>query len=102
MTFERLFALIIMGHGRRQLLWFAVTGHPTPEWLAQQIIEAFPWDTALAFPVRDNDGCYKQALLDRLRSMGIRDRPTAPDRLGKIHMWNGSSARSAASASIMF
>jgi len=40
--FERLFALVIIGHGRRQLLWFAVTRHPTAEWLAQQIIEAFP------------------------------------------------------------
>ncbi len=41
-TFERLFALIVIGHGRRQLLWFAVTRHPTAEWLAQQIVEAFP------------------------------------------------------------
>jgi hypothetical protein len=40
--FERLFAFIIIGHGRRQLLWFAVTRHPTAEWLAQQIVEAFP------------------------------------------------------------
>ena len=39
--FERLFALVVIGHGRRQLLWFAVTRHPTAEWLAQQIIEAF-------------------------------------------------------------
>jgi hypothetical protein len=45
-TFERLFALLIIGHGRRQLLWFAVTRHPTAEWLARQIVEAFPWDTA--------------------------------------------------------
>ena len=45
-TFERLFALVVIGHGRRQLLWFAVTRHPTAEWLAQQIVEAFPWDTA--------------------------------------------------------
>jgi hypothetical protein len=40
--FERLFAFVIIGHGRRQLLWFAVTRHPTAEWLAQQIVEAFP------------------------------------------------------------
>ena len=40
--FERLFAFIIIGHGRRQLLWFAVTRHPTAEWRAQQIVEAFP------------------------------------------------------------
>ena len=77
-TFELLFALIVIGHGRRQLLWFAVTRHPTAEWLAQQIVEAFPWDTAPAYLVRDNDRSYGQVFLNRLRSMGIRDRPTAP------------------------
>jgi len=41
LTFEYLFAFLVMGHGRRRLLWFAVTRHPTAEWLAQQIIEAF-------------------------------------------------------------
>lgn len=77
-TFERLFALVVIGHGRRQLLWFAVTRHPTAEWLSQQIVEAFPWDTAPAYLVRDNDRSYGQVFLNRLRSMGIRDRPTAP------------------------
>jgi hypothetical protein len=77
-TFERLFALIVIGHGRRQLLWFAVTRHPTAEWLAQQLVEAFPWDTAPTYLVRDNDRAYGQVFLNRLRSMGIRDRPTAP------------------------
>jgi hypothetical protein len=40
-AFEQLFAFLVLGHGRRQLLWFAVTRHPTAEWLAQQITEAF-------------------------------------------------------------
>ena len=43
---DALQSFIIIGHGRRQLLWFAVTRHPTAEWLAQQIVEAFPWETA--------------------------------------------------------
>src|SRR5438067_10692695 len=43
LTFERLFAFLVLGHGRRQLLWFGVTRHPTAEWLARQITEAFPW-----------------------------------------------------------
>jgi hypothetical protein len=77
-TFERLFALIVIGHGPRQLLWFAVTRYPTAEWLAQQLVEAFPWDTGPAYLVRDNDRSYGQVFLNRLRSMGIRDRPTAP------------------------
>src|SRR5215831_9619552 len=40
LTFECLFAFLVVGHGRRQLLWFAVTRHPTAEWLAQQVVEA--------------------------------------------------------------
>jgi transposase InsO family protein len=78
LTFECLFAFLVVGHGRRQLLWFAVTRHPTAEWLAQQIVEAFPWNAAPTYLVRDNDGAYGQAFLSRVRAMGIRDRPIAP------------------------
>ena len=77
-TFELLFAFVVLGHGRRQLLLFAVTRHPTAEWLAQQIVEAFPWNVAPAYLVRDNDGAYGQAFRRRIRTMGIRDRPTSP------------------------
>ena len=77
-TFELLFAFVVLGHGRRQLLWFAVTRHPTAEWLAQQIVEAFPWNLAPAYLVRDNDGAYGQAFKRRIRTMCIRDRPTSP------------------------
>ena len=75
LTFERLFAFLVLGHGRRQLLWYAVTRHPTAEWLAQQILEAFPWNAAPTYLVRDNDRAYGQAFTRRLRTMGIRDRP---------------------------
>jgi hypothetical protein len=78
LTFEGLFAFLVVGHGRRQLLWFAVTRHPTAEWLAQQIVEAFPWNTAPSYLVRDNDGAYGQAFTSRVRAMGIRDRPISP------------------------
>jgi transposase InsO family protein len=77
-SFECLFAFIVVGHGRRQLLWFAVTRHPTAEWLGQQIVEAFPWTTAPAYLVRDNDRAYGQAFRRRVRAMGIRDRPISP------------------------
>ena len=77
-TFERLFAFLVVGHGRRELLWFAVTRNPTAEWLAQQIVEAFPWNTAPTYLVRDNDGAYGHAFTSRVRGMGIRDRPIAP------------------------
>src|SRR5713226_513257 len=57
-TFERLFAFLVLGHGRRQLLWFEVTRHPTAEWLAQQITEAFPWCSTPTYLLRDNDRVY--------------------------------------------
>ena len=78
LTFERLFALLVLGHGRRQLLWFEVTRHPTAEWLARQITEAFPWASAPTYLVRDNDGAYGHVFRSRLRAMGIRDRPISP------------------------
>ena len=78
LTFECLFAFLVVGHGRRQLLWLAVTRHPTAEWLAQQIVEAFPWGTAPTYLVRDNDRAYGQAFTNRVRTMGIRDRPISP------------------------
>jgi transposase InsO family protein len=75
LTFERLFAFLVLGHGRRQLLWFEVTRHPTAEWLARQITEAFPWTSAPAYLVRDNDRAYGDVFKSRVRAMGIRDRP---------------------------
>src|SRR5207247_9045716 len=78
LTFERLFAFLVLGHGRRQLLWFEVTRHPTAEWLARQITEALPWASAPAYLVRDNDGAYGHVFRSRVRAMGIRDRPISP------------------------
>jgi transposase InsO family protein len=78
LTFERLFAFLVLGHGRRQLLWFEVTRHPTAEWLARQITEAFPWASAPAYLVRDNDRAYGHVFTSRVRAMGIRDRPISP------------------------
>jgi hypothetical protein len=55
LAFDLLFVFIVLGHGRRQLLWLEITQHPTAEWLARQITEAFPWASAPAYLVRDND-----------------------------------------------
>jgi transposase InsO family protein len=78
LTFERLFAFLVLGHGRRQLLWFEVTRHPTAEWLARQITEAFPWTSPPSYLVRDNDRAYGRVFSSRVRAMGIRDRPISP------------------------
>jgi transposase InsO family protein len=78
LSFDRLFAFLVLGHGRRQLLWFAVTRHPTAEWLARQVTEAFPWASAPTYLIRDNDRAYGHTFSSRVRAMGIRDRPISP------------------------
>jgi transposase InsO family protein len=78
LTFDVLFAFLALSHGRRQLLWFEVTRHPTAEWLARQITEAFPWNSAPVYLVRDTDRAYGHAFTSRVRAMGIRDRPISP------------------------
>jgi transposase InsO family protein len=74
-AFRQLFVFLVLGHRRRQLLGFAVTQNPTAEWLARQITEAFPWDTAPKYLIRDNDRAFGGAFKARVRAMGIRDRP---------------------------
>jgi hypothetical protein len=61
--------IVIVADGRRQLAWFAVIRHPA-EWLAQQIIEAFPWKTAPTYLVRDNDGAYGPVFRRRVQRWG--------------------------------
>ena len=77
-TFERLFAFLVVGHGRRRLLWVEITRHPTAEWLARQMTEAFLWTSAPAYLVRDNDEAYGQVFRARVSAMGIRDRRISP------------------------
>jgi len=76
--FKPLYCLVILDHKRQKNLWAGVTFHPTAEWVARQITEAFPWDDAPVFLVRDNDGAFGLAYRRRLEAMGIRDRPTSP------------------------
>jgi Integrase core domain len=95
-AFEQLFAFLILGHGRRQLLWFAVTWHPTAEWVARQITEAFPWDRAPTYIVRDNDRAFGSVFTRRIQAMGIRDRPTSfrsPWQNGHVERLIGSIRR---------
>ena len=48
-SFIQLYVLVIVQQGRRELAWINVTGHPTAEWIAQQITEAFPWNEACVY-----------------------------------------------------
>ena len=76
--FRLLYGLAIITLHRRQLVWINVTTNPTAEWIAQQLTEAFPWDQAPRYLIRDRDASYGLAVTRRLAAIGIRDRPTAP------------------------
>src|SRR5216683_5795988 len=76
--FDLLYAFVIVRLDRRDLVWINVTINPTAEWIARQIAEAFPWDGAPGYLIRDRDRIYGSVVRRRLRAMGIRDRPTAP------------------------
>src|SRR6266513_2986462 len=77
-SFRLLYGLLILQHSRRKLVWLAVTAHPSAEWLARQLTEAYGWQQAPRYIIRDRDRVYGHAFLRRLRAMGIRDRPIAP------------------------
>ena len=73
--FDLLYVLVIVRLERRKLVWMNVTPHPTAEWIARQITEAFPWAEAPRYLIRDRDRVYGAAVTQRLRAMGIRDKP---------------------------
>jgi transposase InsO family protein len=77
-SFRLLYGLLIVGHGRRQILWLGVTTNPTTEWLANQLTEACGWEQAPRYLIRDRDRAYGEIFVRRVRSIGIRDRPTSP------------------------
>jgi transposase InsO family protein len=76
--FDLLYAFVIVRLDRRDLVWINVTTNPTAEWVARQITEAFPWDVAPRYMIRDRDRIYGIVVTRRLRAMGIRDKPIAP------------------------
>src|SRR5450631_3290225 len=77
-SFRLLYGLLILKHGRRQMLWLGVTAHPTAEWIARQLTEACGWEPVPRYIIRDRDSVYGEIFKRRLRAMGIRDWPTAP------------------------
>jgi transposase InsO family protein len=77
--FDLLYTYIIVRLDRREPVWISVTTHPTAEWVVRQITEAFPWNEAPHYMIRDRDRIYGAVVTRRLRAMGIRDKPTAPN-----------------------
>ncbi|MCZ6677087.1 MAG: integrase core domain-containing protein [Candidatus Poribacteria bacterium] len=94
--FRMLFVLIVLSHARRQVVHFNVTAHPTSQWTAQQIVEAFPWDSSPRYLLRDRDGIYGEWFQRRVQSMGIEEVLTAyrgPWQNAYIDRLNGSIRR---------
>jgi transposase InsO family protein len=74
-SFRLLYGLLILRHSRRELVRLEVTLHPTAEWIARQLTEAYGWRHAPQCVVRDRDAVYGEAFIRRVRAMGIRDHP---------------------------
>ena len=81
--FKLLYGFVIVRIDHRELVWINVTTNPTAEWIARQITEAFPWDGAPGYMIRDRDRIYGSLVTRRLRAMGVRDKPTAPASPGQ-------------------
>jgi putative transposase len=77
-TFRVLFVFVVLAHERRRVLHFGVTEHPTQEWTMQQMREAFPWDQAPRFVLRDRDAIYGNDFATMTRDMGMDEVLTAP------------------------
>jgi putative transposase len=77
-TFKILFVFVVLAHHRRRVLHFNVTDAPTAQWTAQQLVEAFPWETAPRYLLRDRDAVYGVGFSSRVQTMGIREVKTAP------------------------
>src|SRR5258707_2193562 len=77
-SFRLLYVMIILAHDRRKIVRFDVTQHPTAGWLSRQVTEAFPWETAPRFLLRDRDASYGSIFTKRVEAMGITEVVTAP------------------------
>ena len=77
-TFKVLFVLVILAHERIRIIHFNVTESPSAKWTAQQIVEAFPWDTAPRYLLRDRDGIYGHEFTTRVVHMEIEEVKAAP------------------------
>jgi hypothetical protein len=84
LTGRVLFVFVLLAHQRRRIVHFVITDHPTTASTAQQIIEAFPDETAPRWLMRDRDAIYGDVFRRRVAGMGITEVVSAPSSLGKI------------------
>jgi len=76
--FQILYVFLVLAHERRRILHFAITARPTAEWTAQQMREAFPWDSAPRYLLRDRDRIFGQEFVKQVKAMGIKQVLSAP------------------------
>ena len=76
--FQVLYVFLVLAHDRRRVLYFNVTAHPTAEWAARQLVQAFPWDSAPRYLLRDRDGIFGAAFVEQVKAMGIKEVLSAP------------------------
>ena len=87
-TFRILFCFIVLRHHRRMVVHLNVTAHPTAHWTAQQFVEAFPFDKAPRFLLRDRDSIYGELFRQRIKNRGSKKLPRRHDLPGRIHTLN--------------
>jgi putative transposase len=94
--FRLLYAWFVIGHGRREIIHFGVTAHPTSSWVMQQLREAFPNDTSPRFLIYDDDSIFSERVTESIRNIGIEPQRTAfrsPWQNGIAERWVGSARR---------
>jgi hypothetical protein len=77
-SFKLLYGLLILHHDRRQIMWLEVTRNPIAERIARQLVEAYAWQLMPKYVLRDRDWAYGVIFNQRMKAMGIRDRPISP------------------------
>jgi putative transposase len=76
--FQVLYVFLVLAHERRRIVHFAVTAHPTAEWTAHQLREAFPWESAPRYLLRDRDRIFGYEFVEQVKAMGIKQVLSAP------------------------
>ena len=77
-SFQVLYVFLVLAHDRRRILHFNVTAHPTAEWTAQQLRDAFPWDTTPRYLLRDRDRIFGVEFTKQVKDMSIEEVLSAP------------------------
>jgi hypothetical protein len=99
--FKLLYVLIVLAHSRRRVLHFNVTANPTAQWTAQQVVEAFPWESVPKYLLRDRDTIYGGSFESGFTPGASSKSSARREVLGKIRLLNDLSARYDATVSIM-